>query len=766
MATNILDKPRKVASSLLKGALRVIDPSNVDSQVERGDLKNPESQPAVGDEKELISLGEERFEESRMGRWSHNGRAFSGIAMFQGRQQDYWDEDAGEMMPLPGVGGRNPDFEERMTRSKWNIIRRTAEGAVARIMAAAPDSWAAPESDSEEDKQAAQIMRSVNAHCGRTTHRQEMLEEAALVAYISTTCFIECGWDNKAWASVGFPKPDGSVEYKKAQIGDVCNHLMLCIDAYPDPNASLANGDIHNGAYFIKRCTRSLEYIQHKWGKTVAATSVSSNYGFLEQRLEWIAGDRTRDMAKVKHCTDVTEVWEKPSERYPQGRFWVYSADKTLLWAGEWPYKNPDGTPYADRYPFVPVKFQKNQASIWGLNGVDDLKPIQIDLNDLASYLRGRLQWDRPTEYVSDKAQIAPEALLSPALGRTVSYHDRGEANPGIEWVQPPAPPAWLFTYWDKLIAQAEYISGIHDFNSDSATPPTSGFEFELRVEQEKARLARPIRNMEEVMVQLQEWDGAFYRQFGSQFPRVLGLDDKGNPGGPDAAASALVDLRALKNGNFRVILQPGSGQSKSPAAQEQRLDEMMKILAQPGMNPPLAKMYLSLSSSIRSDKQTDDFNMEFAAYFAAQAQQQQSLQAMKGQQAQGQQEQKTQAAQVQAQIDQQTAEAEAAIRVHAEMQVQAARSQADQNVEANRAKQSADLENLKFSNAIALQEHEQNAPPTFSVSMPIKPGANATQSAEKAMGFTPDTPEQIKQANTPPPPAGAPPKPKSKVGS
>jgi hypothetical protein len=759
MATNLLEKAGQVASSLIKGKMRLRDPKDLDSQVQRSDLAKPDSEPAIGDAEELIKLGEKRFEESRVGRWRHNARSLSGIAMFQDRQWDYWDEESGSYQPIPGVGNSNPDFDERMLRSQWNIIKVMAERVVARVTADYPDAWPAPETSSPEDKQAAQVMRAVLAHCSRITHLMELIEESLLVAYISTTCFIEVGWDAQAMAEVGFPRPDGAIEYRDAQIGDATAHLMLFTDAYPDPNAALANGDIHKGAYFIKRCTRTTEFIQRKWGKTVEATGVSSNYGFLEQRLEWIAGDQSRDMAKIDHCTDVTEVWEKPSKQFPDGRFWVYSADKTILYAGKWPYKK------RDKYPFVPVRYQKNQASVWGMNGVESLRPIQLDLNHLATYIRTCLHWNRPERYIPMNAQIAPEDLNSPTFGRNIPFRPPSMGGDEPFWREPPPPGPWLFEYRKVLIEQAEYIAGVRDFNSDAAPAPSSGFEFELRVEQEKSRLGPVIRHMEGVVVEVMEWWGSFYEEFGTQFPRILGLDDKANPSNQDWSAAALVDLRALKNGRYRVVLQPGSGQSKSPAAREQRLDEMVKILAGTNMNPALAKFYLSLSQDIRSDAQVDQFIEESREYFAVQQQQALQVQQMRGDQAQQQNAQKAQQAQDQATVEQQQAEVEAAIKVHAEAQTQTWRMQADQAVEDKRAQNAVDLENLKFSHEMALAQ-QQSSQPKISVSVPIQPGVNTTRSIEEDAGWEPDDPAEIKAMNAPPPPAGAPPRPRPKASS
>lgn len=743
---NLLQKGLAAANKVLQGAVRLKDPTNLDSQIERSDMMKPDSEPAIGLKKELIDLGEKRFEEARVGRWSQNAEAFSGIAQFQGRQWDYWDADAdgGGFVPIPGCSGKNPDEAERMARSTWNITRVLVERMVARVTAAYPDAWPAPQTSSDEDKQAAQIARACCAHAARLVKLQELIEEAVLACGISTTCFIELGWDSKAWADAGFQQADGTIAYEKEQIGEPCANLMLCIDAYPDPNAVLQNGDIHSGAYFIKRCTRTLDFIQRKWGKTVESTGVSSTYGFLQQRLEWMAGDHNRSMAKVEFCTDVTEVWEKPSENYPNGRFWAYSADKTLLWSGPWPYKKKD------KYPFVPIRYQKNQASIWGLNMTKPLRDVQIDLNELATYLRCCLRWNRPERYIPENCNVSPDDFVSPVFGKNVVYLPESMGGELPSWQMPPPPGPWLFNYKQELIATAEYIAGVRDFNSDTMPPPNSGFEFQLRVDQEKDRLGPVIRHTCNAVVEVYEWFCAFYEQFGSQYSRILGLDDKAAPSGQDSPAAQLVDMQALKNGNYRVILQPGSGQAKSPAAQEQRLDEIVTRLASPNMTPPLAEFYLNESQSIKSDAQADRLIAGLKTYFAETQQQALAVQAMKGQQAQQQGQQSAQQAAAQQAAETQADQEQAAIKVHAEGLIQQQRVEADQQTQAVEARNSMQLEQTKFEHALALVNAKQQTP---SVSLSGTLGPVGIASAEEEAGLKPDDPTLMKKILMPAPP-------------
>ena len=120
----------------------------------------------------------------------------------------------------------------------------------------------------------------------------------------------------------------------------------------------------------------------------------------------------------------------------------------------------------------------------------------RLGWDGLDTYLYARQMWDRPTEYVPDGANIAPEDVLSPSLGRTVGYTDEAHGGGLPKYNQPPPPGDFYFARRKDLLASVDYISGVRDFNSDSMPPPTSGFEFELRLQEDKSRLAPVERGL------------------------------------------------------------------------------------------------------------------------------------------------------------------------------------------------------------------------------------------------------------------------------
>jgi hypothetical protein len=753
IASSVKSISATVLSKMTHGTMRTGDPDNVSSQISANDLDGAEQEKlaryltgtAKIDADKLIRQGEEWFEEARQGRWEHHEDFFMGLAFFAGKHNYYWDQNAnggqGMLQTFPNSAG-NTDFDEKFYQADENFFAVMIERAVARLTAAYPDAWGAPLNDTDKDKLAAQVLRSVNGHCSRETNRDKLLAAVCLYILLTTTTFVEVGWDPKAYADIGIPKPDGSIDYHREQIGDVCNRIVMEIDAYPDPNAALSGRGIHGGAYFIKHHLMNVQDISDKWGIEVEATSGGSTYGYLLQRMELIAGDYSRAIAKFKNCAEVTEVWNRPSKQYPEGRFWVYSGSR-LLWAGMWPYEKKD------KYPFVEFGFKENAGSVWAQNMGKKLISVQRRINRLATYKAALLEWNRPTILAPSNANIAPDDLLNPTLYKIIPYDPPqvGGAEPKF-WAPPPM-GSDLFEYKKELVDTMEALAGVRDLNGPDGQPIQSGSMYSLMLKTDKERLAPVIKMMGQGRKELYEWDGALYRQFGASFPRLLGIDDTAIPPaelqGGNAAATALVDIQALKDGNARVIMEEGSGEARLPEAEEEQLQNIMKLLisalAQPG-GIALVEWFLKQTQAIRSDTETDRLVQGVQQLAADQAQQQATgaanVQQMKGQQAVQALQMKQKAEQDAQQAEIEGEQIKAAINVHAQGLIQQWRAQTDMAVEQQR-----------FQNTMA-QLQAKSAMPNISLSGKLSPGGE--YSAEEKSGLSPSDVTTITKMLTPAP--------------
>lgn len=748
MANAMLDRIKqrfaRPVREITSSAVKVRDDENVDSQISRSEMETPDSEPAVGRAEDLVKLGNQRWEESRQAFWWHREQFFRGIAAYSGKQGQTWNSTSDNMMPAAG-GNTNPDEMERLCRVVTNIIQPKAELFIARTFASFPDAWAVPHTNSEKDKAAAQVGRSVISHCRQVTNLEQKLEEGALDAAISTNVYFEVGWNSHGMADFGFPQPDGSVQYKRLPGGEIHCTPLLSIDCFPDPNSSLT-GNIHDGAYFIKRSVRTIEFIKEKWGVTAEGTTYDEAYVHLMRRLQYLAGDTPQGRQGDKNATDVTEVWEKPvgkGGRYPDGRYWVYSTDGTILWAGKWPYK------FKERYPFVKLGVKKNTGSIWDLNFIDPLLDTQKQVNGLDTYLYSRQQGDRITEYVDDMAGVPPDDLLSPTIGRTVAYDGAAlGGRPPIISQQPPPPGEFYFKRRVDLMDSADIISGIRDLNSNQITPPSSGYEREIMIEEDRTRVAPFIRRVGNATVEIYDWFLHLYEQYGCSAPRMLFIDDKDDENNPMAA---LTDVRILREGMCRVKLSKGSGQAKSLAAQEEFLEKFVDKAAA-GANPALLKFWLQETQFIRSDATIDELLADYTVFYQQQQQQAMQLQQMQGDQAQQANQQKLQQAQALAEIDTKAESDKASLQVHGEALSQQFRSTADQANERQRMLNSITMENLKFEHNMDLATNK-SLTPDVSWAFPFKPGPKMTASAAKEVGLTPDSEEVLMKVAMPPKP-------------
>jgi hypothetical protein len=208
---------------------------------------------------------------------------------------------------------------------------------------------------------------------------------------------------------------------------------------------------------------------------------------------------------------------------------------------------------------------------------------------------------------------------------------------------------------------------------------------------------------------------------------------------GPNKAVAALIDLQALRNGQSRVVLQPGSGIAKLPAAQEEELQGIVKMLST--APPPLVQFYLKQTQAIRSDAEVDRLIVGMNEYAQQQSQQQLALENAKGQNAQSLAQQKAQNDQQAAAYEAQVEQTAAAIDLHKETALQQLRDQS-----------AVMLQNLKDENAMALQRIKASA---VNVTLAATAGPTGVGGVEELAGLPEtDSPADMKPILSPPKPA------------
>ena len=406
---NIIDSARvfieQAGDKLARGTRKLLDPHNVESQIKNSDLLHPDERADADSwiDKKLITLSNERFTESFNGRWAYHQQFFSGGADFLDAAGLVYDAKTDGMVAADGAQKHK---EQYFYKKHHPVTRPTIERASARITSAYPEAFAAPQTDSDEDKLAAHVAGACWANDQRENRFPALLEYVVQAFLATMNVFMECGWDANAYAEIGVPQADGSIKYSRERVGAFRMAPLLAIDCYPDPNAAFSRGrSIHDGAYFIKEQFMTVDHIMETWGVRIDATdSTEGMYGMLDQRFRFLSGDFSREVSKNKNGAKVRTVYEKPSPQFVKGRLWVHSGDK-MLHKGWWPSKKND------RYPFVDFHYKDNTGSIWALNMASGLHDVQVEVNRAFSSLAGMMEWWVPMLFVGKSAGIPPTAL-------------------------------------------------------------------------------------------------------------------------------------------------------------------------------------------------------------------------------------------------------------------------------------------------------------------------------------------------------------------
>jgi len=735
----------------LRRSIGLRDKDNPESEMLPVDFSDLPSPPDTERESRLVELIRSRYKRAADARALHDQDILESMAFDAGKQWVEYNPETGRLDSLI------TDPDDRYYYLTDNQIAPMIQSLVARATSSDPDVWAAPLTDGDQDRQASEESESILSHCGRTLGMRALVREWTHAALIGSTTFLELGWDKDADAETpGRIGPDGVPQgVKTARIGEVYADLRLALHVYPDPKAK----EFHKSAWVVIADVLSLSDIVEEFGrrgKLVEPESFDAEHGGVEGRLAYINSDTGRGADTRKNSATVLRMWERPSAVYPNGRYAV-SAGKILLRYQDWPYDK------TDRYPLVPLAFQKRPGSLWGANAVSALIPLQRAINRILSGITERVINDKLAILVMDGTDLEPDEYTSARNYKKISY----SAGTPPAFQQPPAPSGFNLEYVSFLKAEMEHIAGSHEVSSANAPPAAfaqGARALELRQEADNSRLGLFVSQLESALVEAAEWQLALYRQYGSAVPRLMGIDEDLMPG---KSAGRMQSFRALGKGSCRVVVTPGSGMPKSPAARQEMLDEWFEkgIFGPPG-TPAAAKTFLELQETVRSDELVEKVEERINAQAAQLMQMQQ--QAQQSQQ-QAQAAAAAQAAQVQAQSAMQTAQMQAQQRqaaMTAELQFkqQALSVQQQHDAEMAAVKDHAQLEAAQADANVQMHRMlvEKQVP---SVSLAGKLGPQGVISAEQAAGLQPDTAADAAKVAMPPPPAqNAPAKPNSPV--
>ena len=673
------------------------DSDNVESEISPADLKTLPPLPQE-DEQETVNLVMGRFKESSYSRSSHEHEWLLCAAFARGNQWVEWRSSSNKLESLVDP---NDPYRSYITAP---LIGSLVTKLKARATMSKPDASVKPLTPAPGDVAAAAEARDLLDHYDRVFSRQSQTQDWVDSCLESSTTFLKLIWDPKKEARTAYTdSKTGQPVTKSAAIGDLEEILCPPYEIYPDPKAR----DWNECGWVIHAKVRSLTYIQQAYGSKeneergwqVRGESVgaSSNTSALT-RMDAITGDGQRQgQNNSKNSAIVYECWEKPSSRYPKGRRIVVAGGVLLLPPDklDWPYtKN-------DVFPFVPLHYKKKWGSLWALNAVHDLIPLQRQLNNTLSRLTDRVNTDKPTILIPEGSEIGIDAYQSKRNFSKITYRN---GQPPTYQTPPPVSEAW-FSLINLTKGLMEDISGVHEVSNGSVPAGlTAGNAIELLQQSDTTQMAEFVGNIEAAACLRAEWELALVSQF-YQEPRLVAVSEEGDPQQEQVAARSFEALKA--SGGVRVEVTPGSATPKTPAARiQQYMDMAQKGMFQPDVLP-VTKMLVELMGLERSDTLSERITQAIAEIKASQPDPAQ-IQAVKGQQAQAIAAQQSQGQQAQQAAQSEHLAQMAAVNAHSQIEIDQAKLQGLLAIEQTKATNALALQHLKDINALDLQQHDK----------------------------------------------------------
>lgn len=528
-----------------------------------------------------------------------------GVAFEEGRQWIGLSRKADELVSLINE-------EERIRYLTAPKVRPLLLKVESTVTMASPDVRAVPLTDDEIDVQAAKEAEAIRGHCARKFDRATQTKRRVAWALKSTTCFLKIYWDDNKNNVIPVPQMDGGVVFEEHPVGDLCEDILPGFEVYLDPSAR----SWEQVRWLIHAQTRPLSWFVDRFGdkgamvRADAKRQVKAN-GYVDQYMDGGVGFSSplahAGNVKGLNAAVCKEYWEKPSAKFPKGRY-IVVAGGVLLYNGPWPYKKNDD------FPFVPLEYQERSDSPYGRSLAGELVSLQYTYNQVLSSMLEQAQ--QQVDYIAIPKRSGVQADAFEEL--------KGRAVRKVYWdaTQSPTPPIISrgpgisqdrFAFLDRVERDMQDIAGVHDVTQGLAPAGTPAEAIRLLQQADQTQHSHIRASIERSAVKIAEWEVALYSEK-APLDVLLGLiDDSGTmePSDPTMPPEKVnivgkaMSLRALREGGqFRVIYTPGSTLAEGPEEKNQKILTLyqMGILGTPG-TPAASRLAVTLMDLPETEK-------------------------------------------------------------------------------------------------------------------------------------------------------------------
>ncbi len=348
--------------------------------------------------------------------------------------------------------------------------------------------------------------------------------------------------------------------------GDIDVTVVSPFEFFPDnnhaPSLERCHSVIHAKAFHIKDI-EEMYGVQVKPEKVdvISMQQMQSGMG----GVGYSVGGYRGKTSQLENYALVKEYYERPSRKYPDGRFIVVTGTK-VLHIGELPYKI--GEDNRRDFPFSIARSIKKTNQFWGVSVIERLIPVQRRYNALRNRKAEYLNLVSIGQWIVPEGSLVDDVEITHEPGAIYEYRPASGHKP--EPVQYPNLPASFENEVATLLSEFTAISGVSELSRYSQAPSgvKSGVALSIANEQDNTRISNTANNLAHcVRIMGQQWL-RMYKQFAAE-PRLMRISGRERD-----VEVAYWDASMLKSDD--VLIENSSALAETPAQRRQMVFDML----------------------------------------------------------------------------------------------------------------------------------------------------------------------------------------------
>jgi len=262
----------------------------------------------------------------------------------------------------------------------------------------------------------------------------------------------------------------------------------------------------------------------------------------------------------------VKELWERPSMKYPDGRYIVVAGGK-VLHVGPLPFRI--GSDGKVDLPFVKFESIVRPGCFWGRSVIERLIPIQRRYNALRNRKAEYLNRCAIGQYAIEDGSVDLDDVEENAAAPGHIFVYKKGSNPPV-MMQNPSLPSAFDSEEATLLNEFTIISGVSEIARHSQAPPgvKSGVALSIAVEQDDTRLSHTVGNLEAGFVEAGRHWLRLYKQYATtkRLLRTVGTD----------LSVEIIDWDASDIRSDDVVVETSAMLAESPAQRRQMVFDLL----------------------------------------------------------------------------------------------------------------------------------------------------------------------------------------------